>query len=83
MMRLALLLGSVLALALAAPAAFAGGNCDADANGTCEQADVELVQSLQGAAAGDADYLASADLDDDGQITLHDLTMAMGGLAAK
>ena len=71
MKRLILLLATA-GLVMMAPAALAGGSCDFDGNGACDDADRDLLMSLQGAARGDADFRDDVDLDDDGVISLVD-----------
>ena len=70
-MKRMILLCSALGLVLAAPAAFAG-DCDVNGDGACGADDLSLVMDLQGAAAGDADFVEAADLDSDGVISLAD-----------
>jgi hypothetical protein len=64
----------VLGLALAAPAAFASGSGDCNGDGAVDAADVELARGAVGSTAGDDAFIAAADIDGDGVISLVDLS---------
>ena len=62
-----------MGLLLAAPAAWANGSGDCDGNGVVDSADVECARGAQGTKAGDDGFVAAADTDGDGVISLADL----------
>jgi len=57
---------------LAAPA-WADGSGDCDGNGQVDAADVEIATDLVDTQAGDAGYVAAADVDGDGVISFVDV----------
>ena len=67
----------VLGVLLAAPAAWANGSGDCDGNGVVDADDVEIARGAVGTAAGDAGFVAAADTDGDGVISLVDLNNIM------
>jgi len=64
----------VLGLTLAAPAAFADGSGDCNGDGVIDAADVDLARDAVGATDGDDGFIAAADVDGDGVISLVDLS---------
>lgn len=68
-----------LGLALCAGAAMAENSCATDFNGdgVTNEADVAILQSTLGKSAGDAGYVAAADLDGDGAVTAQDYSIML------
>ena len=62
-----------LGMLLAAPA-WANGSGDCDGDNDVDAADVELARGAVGTSDGDAGFLAGADVDGDGIISLVDLS---------
>lgn len=57
----------------AAPAAWAVLPGDCDGNGVVDAADAEIARDALGTAAGDDGFVAAADVDGDGAVSLVDL----------
>jgi len=62
-----------------ASAVFAQSNCATDYNGdgVTDDADVEIFNSALGARSGDDNFIAQADLDEDGEVTLLDYSILL------
>ena len=58
---------------IAAPAAWAGVPGDCDGNGVVDGDDVAIARDAVGSAEGDDNYVAAADMDGDGGVSLGDL----------
>ena len=64
---------ATIALALVGSAAFAGDPaCDYNGDGECNQADLDILLGAQGTVSGDDGFVAAADHDGDGVISLVD-----------
>ncbi|MBJ20283.1 MAG: hypothetical protein GY910_09830 [bacterium] len=61
-------------LVLFAGVSFAQDDCGTDFNGDgiTDVADIEVLQAALGSLEGDDDYVAAADLDGDGEVTVAD-----------
>ena len=70
-------LGLCVAVAIAAPAAFAAAPGDLNDDGAVDAADVSIATGAVGTADGDAGFVAAADMDGDGVITLVDVSAVM------
>ena len=73
----------VAGLLLAAPAALAAAPGDYNGDGVVDDADKAIIFAAQGAAEGDADFVAAADHDGDGVISLVDVSEFSKILAAQ
>jgi hypothetical protein len=63
-----------MGLLLAAPAAWANGSGDCDGNGVVDAADVDCARAAVGTKSGDDGFVAAADTDGDGVVSLADLS---------
>jgi hypothetical protein len=63
---------ATLGLLLAAPMAFAA-DCDVNGDGVVDAADQEDLRSALNSGEGSSAFIAAADFDDDGMISLIDL----------
>lgn len=63
-----------MGMLLAAPAAWADGSGDCDGSGVIDAADVECAKAAVGTKSGDDDFVAAADTDGDGVVSLADLS---------
>jgi hypothetical protein len=63
-----------------AGAAFAGDSCNTDYNGdnVTDDADVAILQAALGTSSGDDGFVAQADHDGDGFITVEDYGILLG-----
>lgn len=59
---------------LAAPAAWANGSGDCDGNGVIDAADADCAKAALGTTTGDDGFVAAADTDGDGVVSLADLS---------
>jgi hypothetical protein len=72
MKRLVTLIATI-GLTFAGSAAFAADPaCDYNGDGACDGADLDVVMGAQGTVSGDDGYVAAADHDGDGVISLVD-----------
>ena len=76
MKRFALLLATAVML-LSAPTAFAEHPCDFDGSGAFDQPDKEVLKAAQNATPGDSNWVAAADRDADGIITVVDIGLCL------
>ena len=75
MKRFGMLLVAVV-IGLAAAAAFADEpTCDYNADGVCDSADEAIIMGAQGTQEGVPGFVAAADLDGDGVISLNDASL--------
>ena len=77
MNRVTLSLLAALGLWIAAPAAFADTPGDLNGDGAVDDVDKTIMTDAIGSAAGDAGFVAAADYDGDGAISLADLNIWM------
>jgi hypothetical protein len=71
MKRLVTLIATI-GLTFAGSAFAADPACDYNGDGACDGADLDVVMGAQGTVSGDNDYVAVADHDGDGVISLVD-----------
>ena len=76
MKRFALLFATAVML-LAAPTAGAEHPCDFDGSGAFDQPDKEILKAAQNATPGDSNWVAAADRDADGIITVVDIGLCL------
>ena len=74
MKRLGILLAAAV-VGLMATTAYAGDACDINGDGTCNAADEAAIMGAQGTQEGDVGFIAAADLDGDGVISLNDVSL--------